>query len=141
MNNITPTILIIDDSDVEFDLICWGLQQNGFNAPIIRAKTAEMALEMLGIQPGASNTPAALDRPGLILLDISMPGMGGLGFLEVLRRMPKPLGIPVVVMSSSSNPADVAMSYQLGAAAYVQKPSTLQDYANKMRDVIEFCFE
>jgi CheY-like chemotaxis protein len=141
MSDTGKTILIVDDSDMEFDLICWGLRQNGFDTPTRRAETAEAALEILGIVPGTPDAPAGHDRPMLILLDIGMPGLGGLGFLETLKQMPEPLNIPVVVMSSSSNPADVAMSYQLGAAAYVQKPATMQDYISKMRDVMAFCFE
>ena len=140
MNSNQPKILIVDDSYVEFDLICWGLEQNGITCSIIRAQTAEEGLQILGINP-AEPMPPTSDRPILILLDISMPGMGGHGFLKVLNRMPEPLEIPVIIMSSSSNPADITMSYQLGATAYFQKPGNLQEYADKMRDVMRICFE
>ena len=141
MNNNPKKIIIVDDSDIEFDLICWGLEQSGITYPIVRAQTAEEGLEILGINPADPHPPPASDRPILILLDISMPGMGGLGFLRVLNRMPELLDIPVVIMSSSSNPADITMSYQLGASAYFKKPGNLQEYADKMRDIMLVCFE
>lgn len=140
MNYPLETILIVDDSDVEYDLICWGFEQNGITCPILRAQTAEEGLDRLGINPADPQSPIG-QCPTLILLDLSMPGLGGFGFLKVLKRLPEPLGIPVVVVSSSNNPADITISYQLGATAFFKKPDNVDEYAEKTRDILLICFE
>lgn len=60
--------------------------------------------------------------PDLILLDINMPGMGGLAALETLRADPDLRRIPVVVLSTSDDVTDVLKSYDIGANSYVTKP-------------------
>jgi CheY-like chemotaxis protein len=138
--NTSKNILVVDDSDVEFDLIQLGLEAIGCLHHISRCKTAEEALDTLGIDPETYRQVEVEKLPDLILLDINMPGMGGLGFLRVLRNLVLPLRIPVVVMSSSCNPADISVSYQLGAAGYVDKPDRWQDYEVKIRDVlVSYC--
>lgn len=61
-------------------------------------------------------------RPHLILLDINMPGMGGLGALRTLRRAPDLRTIPVVMLSTSEEREDVVASYDVGANSYISKP-------------------
>ncbi|MBM3203674.1 response regulator [Candidatus Woesearchaeota archaeon] len=137
--NTIQNILIIEDSDVEFDLICWGLQQIGVECPLILDKTAEEALERLTRL--ANDPQQASGLPEFILLDIKMPGMGGLGFLKKIGQAEAPLtAIPVIMLSSSSNPADITLSYQLGAAGFLRKPTTLDGYAEKMGEVMKLLF-
>ncbi len=135
----TPHILVVDDSEVDFDLICWGLRQNGIDSPVTRAGTAEAALAALGVRSGSPKCTKN-DLPYLIIVDINMPGMGGFGLLEQLKQHQASSEIPVVIMSASSNPADMAISYQRGAACFVRKPTTLGGYAGKMGEVMKLLF-
>ena len=66
--------------------------------------------------------------PDLILLDLAMPRMDGHEFLAEIKRDKSFPILPVVVFSSSSDKRDVAKSYQLGAVAYVAKPSDLSGF-------------
>ncbi|MCA1811608.1 MAG: response regulator [Halobacteriales archaeon] len=73
----------------------------------------ERALEMVGRV-----------RPSLVVLDINMRGLNGLDVLRRLKATPRLAGIPVVLFSASTRPAEVEVALALGAAGYVQKPLT-----------------
>jgi CheY-like chemotaxis protein len=72
---------------------------------------------------------AAAPRPGLILLDLNLPGTHGLEVLRTLKADEELRPIPVVVLSSSRHPADVQRSYALHANAYIVKPVDLDAFA------------
>ncbi|MGI9213541.1 MAG: response regulator [Methylococcaceae bacterium] len=137
MNTIN-SVLVVDDSDVDFDLISWGFKQNGFEPLMMRGKTAEEGLEILTKNDDPQGLTCGF--PIMILLDIKMPGMGGFGFLKKLDELGFGKKIPVIMLSSSSNPGDMTVSYQLGATGFVRKPASLMEYAAKMKDVMALCF-
>jgi CheY-like chemotaxis protein len=65
--------------------------------------------------------------PGLIILDIKMPNMTGLEALQQLRRSREWEGVPVLMLSASGFPADIAVAYQFGAYGYLLKPSSITE--------------
>ena len=65
-------------------------------------------------------------HPDLILLDIMLPDANGFSVLERLQRHPELNGIPVVMLTSLSEPADVAKGLALGATGYMSKPARPQ---------------
>jgi CheY-like chemotaxis protein len=67
--------------------------------------------------------------PTLILLDLKLPCVSGLEVLRQLRQSPLGQHIPVVVMSSSTEQADIATSYNLGANSYIRKPVDFVEFA------------
>ncbi|MEE8425051.1 MAG: response regulator transcription factor [Elusimicrobiota bacterium] len=66
--------------------------------------------------------------PDLILLDISLEGIGGLKVLELVRNDPKTSEIPVVMCSSANFPANKAKARELGADGFLTKPFKLDDF-------------
>jgi len=68
-------------------------------------------------------------RPGVILLDLGMPLMGGLEFLEQLKADPALRRIPVVVLTASKREDERRRAYELGAAGYVVKPIEFDRFA------------
>ncbi len=74
-------------------------------------------------------------RPGLILLDLSMPKKNGLEVLAEIKSDPALQDIPIIVLSTSPTPKEASEAYVLGAYGCVTKPSTFPDYLNVMRDV------
>lgn len=82
----------------------------------------------------------AYPRPGLILLDLSMPRKDGFSTLVDIRSAPKSGAPPVVVFSTSRNPDHVDRAYRLGAASYLVKPDTFDDLVTMMRKVTEYWF-
>ena len=77
-------------------------------------------------------------RPGLILLDLSLPGRNGLEVLAKVKAAPDLLTIPVVVFSTSRAETDIVASYQLHANAYITKPVSLDLFTEAIRQVGDF---
>ena len=80
-------------------------------------------------------------RPDLILLDINMPGMGGLEALRRLRADDALRAIPVVMLSTSDDVRDVLTSYDIGANSYVTKPVDLEGLTKVARLFDEYWFQ
>jgi CheY-like chemotaxis protein len=77
-------------------------------------------------------------RPGLILLDLNLPGRNGLEVLAELKAAPDLLTIPVVIFSTSQAETDIMASYQLHANAYITKPVSFDLFTEAIRQVDDF---
>ncbi len=121
-----PTIWIVDDAIPDHKLIRIAF---GDYVPEDHFKSYYSAEE-------AMNALVDGGTPSLVLLDLNMPGGGGTHFLEERRRRDY-MHIPVVVLSSSSNPDDIRNSYALGTNSYLEKPqdlSSLNAFASAVYD-------
>ena len=116
-------IFVIEDNAGDVLLIRQILQQQQIPIQIHVARDGSQALFMLA-EGGF--------QPDLILLDLNLPKVSGYWFLE--QSKPK---VPVVVFSSSSNPADIQGSVELGAKEFVQKPTDLQEYAERVSRIVK----
>ncbi|OTE95487.1 hypothetical protein BCS42_00930 [Crenothrix sp. D3] len=132
-------LLIIEDSDEDFEVTCWALDKIGFTHPIIRATRAEEVLLHLQSRATAGDWNDLL--PCLVLLDLNLPRMNGLQFLKEFRAIESPPAIPIVVVSTSNNPSDVSTCYSLGAAGYLCKPLSLDSYVEKLRYLTHYWFD
>ncbi len=73
-------------------------------------------------------------QPSLILLDLNMPGLGGMHFLRERQRCGFS-HIPTLILTSSANPDDIVKTYELGANSYLEKPqdfASLKDFARSV---------
>lgn len=129
-------ILIVEDSDEDFEVTVWALRQAGIKRPIHRSSRADEALS----QVAAPNRRAA-PPPCLVLLDLNLPGMNGRQFLDNLHQSANSPVVPVVILSTSDNPRDVEACYRLGAAGYICKPLSLDLFAERMRGLTAYWFE
>jgi CheY-like chemotaxis protein len=91
----------------------------------------ELAMEFLHQAHEFTGAP----RPSLILLDINLPRRSGLEVLAELKANEHLLTIPVVMLSTSQDEADVVRSYQLHANAYIAKPTTFDLFAEAIQQV------
>ena len=80
------------------------------------------------------------NKPKLILLDLSLPGLSGLDILKRIKEIPFLRHTPVILFSTSDDPNDVRSSYEFGANAYVTKPSGYNNLINCIRTLHEFWF-
>ncbi len=78
------------------------------------------------------------DLPGLIVLDLNMPRMNGIEFLQRLKQNEKYQHIPVVILTTSSNLEDRTACYQLQAAGYMVKPLKFGDYLNIIHTIGDY---
>lgn len=132
-------ILIVEDSDEDFEATTWALHKAGLTRPIDRCTSAQDALLRFIPKKGAID-PNSMPMPCLVLLDLNLPGMDGRQFLERFRAQENPPSVPVVVLSTSINPLDVEASYRLGAAGYLNKPLKLELLVESMRTLSAYWF-
>jgi two-component system, response regulator len=84
----------------------------------------------------AANTDEKLpERPKLILLDLKLPRLDGHEVLKRIKNDPRTCGIPVVVLTSSSEERDVMKTYEVGANSYIVKPVDFEQFTESVRDI------
>lgn len=109
-------VLVIDDDDGDFLMFLRRKDQQELNVELQRARNAHEAFAMLRQQHADGR-----DNNMMILLDLNMPSMNGIEFLEELRVDPDLRDSIVVAVSGSSDPSDVRAAYSHHVAAYVVK--------------------
>lgn len=101
-----PRILLVEDDDSIREVYALKFELEGF--PVAVAEHGEAALHQLG-----------LFRPDIILLDLMMPIMGGIEFLEALQVQLQPQAYPaIIVFSNISEPGEIDAAMKLGVGAY-----------------------
>ncbi len=124
MNVIPPsqTILIVDDSDDDYDATARALQKGkNLKNPLYRCEDGGQALDYL-YRRGPYSSLTLADRPGIILLDLNMPGIDGRKVLAEIKNDAGLKSIPVVVVSNSNDERDIEACHGLGANTYIEKP-------------------
>lgn len=113
-------ILVAEDDDADAAMIGSALSSLGEPLNIERVDCGAEALERVMGRQGWQRRPGPLPR--LLMLDLKMPGIGGLEVLALLRNNRRCRHLPVVVFTSSALAQDIQRSYEAGANAYVVKP-------------------
>ena len=113
-------ILLVEDNPVDAEFMTRALREGGFANKLQWVKDGQEALDFLSRDNAYAGRDDVLPR--LILLDLKMPRLGGVEFLERIRADDRTRHIPVVVMTSSNEEMDVVRSYDLGVNSYVVKP-------------------
>ena len=114
-------ILLVEDNPDDEELTLLSLRKNNLAHDIVVVRDGVEAIEFLfGNGQYASRDVSHV--PTVILLDLKLPKLDGLGVLKRLRSEERTRTLPVVVLTSSSQDADVIASYNLGANSYVRKP-------------------
>lgn len=107
-------ILVVDDEPAIIRLVRATLQANGH--AVVTAARGEEALQML-----------EEERPDLVVLDLMMPGMDGVGVLHRIRRLPDGGGLPVVVLSGDVLESRIDELKSLGVSEFLTKPVNLDE--------------
>ncbi len=110
--------LLIEDNDAHAELLEQTFEANRFTNKISHVPSADLAIKFLRQEAGYEDA----ERPHVILLDLNLPGMSGLEFLELVKSDPEYKAIPVVVLTTSSSPTDLTRAYELYANSYLTKP-------------------
>lgn len=111
----TRPLAVIEDSDEDFAALTRALAGT---AEVVRFRDGAEARECLRQMVGDPRTPS----PAILVLDLNLPGHGGLEVISTLRDEPGLRRLPIVVLSGSAQRSDVEAAYRLGASAYVVKP-------------------
>ena len=130
-------VLIVEDEAGDANLMRLALQKSGYAIEMSFAGDGVEALKFLRRhEQGFSAAP----RPDLILLDLKMPGQGGLKFLEELKRDAALRAIPAVVVTTSMLESDVLAAYGLGAAGYLPKPADVNEFMTAIKTLGRYWF-
>lgn len=116
MNASLNPILIVEDRLTDLDLTKRAFARQRISNPIVEARDGEEALAFINKWEGGEH------RPVFILLDLGLPKISGLEVLRRYKSHPVSSGIPVIVLTTSSEDQDIAKAYQLGCNSFIVKP-------------------
>ena len=118
-----PLVLIADD---DADILS-----------LVRAVLERAGNEVISVGDGAQALASVTERkPDLAVLDISMPELDGLEVLRRLRADSATSALPVVLLSARAQEADVKLGFELGASAYVKKPFSPRELADRVAELL-----
>ena len=118
-------ILLVEDDEVDVMNVERAFERNKLQNSLFVAGNGLEALELL------RGTKIPKERR-LILLDLNMPKMNGIEFLEALRADPELASTPVVVLTTSNDEQDKSDAYHLNVAGYMLKPVTFSNFCERM---------
>lgn len=127
-----PSILVVEDSDEDFDTVQAVARETAVRYRVERACDGDACVGRLA--RAGSDDPL----PVLVLLDLNLPGTDGRETLRLLRADPRSRSIPIVILSTSGNPRDVTLCYEEGANAYHIKPVRYDQHRRVVEDVFSY---
>lgn len=138
-------VVVVEDSDEDFDTLVDAAAVAGVTNSIHRAASGGDCLAMLrGYLNGGGEDDGTVHLaalPALILMDLNSHGVDGREALMAIKTDPSFKEIPLVILTTSSNPKDVAFCYQAGANAYHVKPVRHDQYLLLLRSILHYWLE
>ena len=120
-------ILLVEDDQVDVMTVKRALKEINVTNPVVNLENGEEALKYL-------RDPES-EKPCIILLDLNMPIMNGIEFLQVVKHDALLKRIPVVVLTTSEEQQDKINSFDLGVAGYMAKPVDYRQFVEVMRTI------
>ncbi|MBD3676773.1 MAG: response regulator [Rhodobacteraceae bacterium] len=127
-------ILVVEDNDFDVKRITRGFGKLGYDRPVIRARDGLDALEILR----GEGARAKLSSPVVVLLDLNMPRLGGIEFLDELRADPTLCNTPVFVITTSDYHKDVRQAHERQVNGYFVKPTSSDEMVHVLRTLSDF---
>jgi CheY-like chemotaxis protein len=126
MKTSAQPILLIEDDHVDVLTTRRALKEIHVDNPLVVCENGEQGLAWLR---------DAADPPCLVLLDLNMPVMNGIEFLEQVKRDEHLRRIPMVVLTTSEEMEDKVRSFDLGIAGYMAKSLDYRRFVEAMRSI------
>ena len=116
-------IFVVEDERDILELLTYNLTRDGY--------------EVTGLANG-EEALAAISRntPNLVLLDLMLPGVGGLEICRLLKAKPETAGIPIIMVTAKGEEADVVVGLEMGADDYVAKPFNMKVLLARIHTVL-----
>ena len=133
-------ILLIEDSPEDYEATVRAFERSGLRNPIFRCEDGDNALDFLH-RRGRYADPEQAPRPGVILLDLNLPGTDGREVLTEIKQDDRLKQIPVIVLTTSDDARDVEACYRAGANSYVQKPVDMDGFLRAIERLNGYWFE
>ena len=129
-------ILLVEDNKMDIALTLDAFREAKLTNKIHVAHNGEEALQYL-FGEGEFADRKTFPLPSIILLDLKMPGIDGLEVLKRVKSTPDIKRIPIIILTSSKEEGDRAMSYDLGANSYLVKPISFDGFMVVVRKVTD----
>lgn len=123
----TKPVLLVEDDSVDAMTVRRAFKDLKLGNKLAHSANGEEAIQYL-------HDPEN-EEPCVILLDLNMPRMNGIEFLEVIKEDPRLRRIPVIVLTTSNEERDVVESFRLSVAGYIVKPVDYQKFVDAIRTV------
>ena len=130
-------VLLVEDNKMDVALTLDAFHETKTPGKIQVANNGEEALEYLFSQ-GKYKERDDFPLPDIVLLDLKMPGIGGIEVLKKIKATPEIRRIPVIVLTSSKEEGDRAMCYDNGANSYLLKPMSFEGFLDVVRTITKY---
>jgi DNA-binding response OmpR family regulator len=134
MTSLRP-ILLVEDSLKDIELILAALKKKNFANEVIVARDGDEALDFFHRR---GRFAARTELPIVVLLDLKMPRKDGLEVLAELKAHAEFKVVPVVMLTSSREEADLVRSYRLGVNGYIVKPVRFPEFVDAIKQTGNF---
>lgn len=125
----TLNILLIEDDMIEVMKLNRAKGSLQLNHNVTEANNGEDALKLLEQKD---------NLPDIILLDLNMPKINGIEFLNILKNDDRLKYIPTIILTTSNNQRDLLECYKIGIAGYILKPLKYEDYVSKIEKLLAY---
>jgi len=131
------TILLVEDDAADAHLTRMAFQEGRVHLDLQHVENGEEAFAYLKEEGAYQGRP----KPDLILLDLNMPRMDGRQFLHEVKQYDDFRAIPIVVLTTSDAESDIYASYDRGAAGFIVKPVSVDDFVHQIQKLENYWFE
>lgn len=136
--NLQPVkILLVEDNVQDIEITQRAFAKGRVRNELAVVRDGEEAIDYL-YHRGKYQDPTTSPRPGMILLDLNLPKVGGLEVLKQIKKDDQLKQIPVIVLTVSQREEDVVRSYDLGVNTYIQKPVEFDNFMRVVNAVHEY---
>jgi CheY-like chemotaxis protein len=146
----TVSIVLIEDDDGHATLVERNLRRAGISNGFVRFRDGQQALDYFfgpapadaaagtavspAVSPTVSHYPAREDLTNfVVLLDLKMPRVDGFEVLRRLKESPQTAAVPVIVLTTTDDPREIARCYELGCNVYITKPVEYDAFIEAVR--------
>ena len=133
-------VLLVEDEPEDQALTRRAFQKGVFRVDLRIVSDGQEAMDYL-LRKGEYEDPERAPRPDLVLLDLNMPNLDGQEVLKRVRAHPDLQRLPVVVLTTSNQEADVLRSYDLGCNAFITKPLEMDAFVRAIEKLKCYWFE
>jgi len=132
-----PQILLVEDNHMDVVLTLDAFRETHLQETIHVARNGKEALDYVFGKDKYSNRDE-YPMPSLILLDLKMPGIDGFEVLRQIKSTEMLKRIPVIILTSSKEDGDRALSYDIGANSYLIKPISFDGFIEVVKKIDDY---
>ncbi|MBV8124430.1 MAG: response regulator [Burkholderiaceae bacterium] len=132
MSDENKIILLVEDNPDDVVLTLRAFKRSNLMNPIVVVRDGVEALDYLFAR-GAHAGRDGASLPTLVILDLKLPKLDGLGVLKALRADARTALLPTVILTSSKEEQDVVSGYAFGANSYVRKPVDFTEFVEAVK--------